>query len=74
MAEIFREGEKVRWKNAHFMDTRNHMTIKKIGKMGGIEKALCEYVRNSDPSQTRFSVTLSEFVRDWFPFSELEHL
>ena len=74
MAEIFREGEKVRWKNAYFMDPRNKMTIKKVGKIKGIEEALCEYVRNDEPSWNRFPVTISEFTRDWFSLSELEHL
>jgi len=74
MAEIFREDDQVRWKNAYFMDPRNNMIIKKIGKMQGIEKALCEYVRNSDPSQTRFSVRMSQFTRDWFSLSELERI
>ena len=64
MAEIFREGEKVRWKNAHFMEPKSNMRITKIGKMGGIEKALCEYIRNSERVQNGFSVKRSEPLKD----------
>ena len=74
MAEIFREGEKVRWKNAHFMEPKNNMTIIKIGEMGRVKKALCEYIVNNERIQNGLSVAMSEPLKDWFPLSELEHV
>jgi len=74
MPEIFREREKVRWRNAHFMEPKNNMTIISIAKIKGIEKAFCEYIVNSERVQNGFSVRTSETLKEWFPLSELEHV
>lgn len=49
------------------------MTIIEIGRITGIESALCEYIiTTGDPLSKEPAIT--ECKKDWFPLSELEHV